>query len=60
MVIRGGSYFRPESIWYIEGGPQPLDKTQIMLLVSPGFDRSSTVGFRCVKDIDGKNFKGKR
>jgi len=50
-VIRGGSYFRPESSWwYIEGGPQSLDKTQILLMVSQGFDRSPTVGFRCVKD----------
>jgi iron(II)-dependent oxidoreductase len=60
-VIRGGSFYKPESSWwYIEGGPQPLDKTQIMLLVSPGFDRSSTVGFRCVKDIDSANFRQKR
>jgi formylglycine-generating enzyme required for sulfatase activity len=60
-VIRGGSYFNPESsTWYIQGGPQPLDRTQIMLLVSPGFDRSETVGFRCVKDIDSKNFRVKR
>jgi len=60
-VIRGGSYFKPESSWwYIQGGPQQLDKTQIQLLVSPGFDRSSTVGFRCVKDIDSKGFKDKR
>jgi iron(II)-dependent oxidoreductase len=60
-VIRGGSYYQPESSWwYIRGGPQQLDKTQIMLLVSPGFDRSATVGFRCVKDVDSKNFKGKR
>jgi formylglycine-generating enzyme required for sulfatase activity len=60
-VIRGGSYYKPESSWwYIQGGPQSLDRTQIMLLVSPGFDRSATVGFRCVKDIDAKNFKGKR
>jgi formylglycine-generating enzyme required for sulfatase activity len=57
-VIRGGSYYKPESSWwYIQGGPQSLDKTQILLMVSPGFDRSSTVGFRCVKDIDSKNFK---
>jgi len=57
-VIRGGSYFKPESSWwYIRGGPQSLDKTQMLLLVSPGFDRSATVGFRCVKDIDRKNFK---
>lgn len=60
-VIRGGSYYRPDSSWwYIEGGPQELDKTQIMLLVSPGFDRSATVGFRCVKDIDAKNFRGRK
>ncbi|MGB8490203.1 MAG: SUMF1/EgtB/PvdO family nonheme iron enzyme, partial [Bacteroidales bacterium] len=62
-VIRGGSFYKPvSSEWYIEGGPQPLDKTQIMLLVSPGFDRSSTVGFRCVKDIDPAAFvaKGKK
>lgn len=51
-VIRGGSYYKPESSWwYIQGGPQQLDKTQILLMVSPGFDRSSTVGFRCVKDM---------
>lgn len=60
-MIRGGSYYKPDSSWwYIQGGPQPLDKTQIMLLVSPGFDRSATVGFRCVKDVDGKNFRAKR
>ena len=60
-VIRGGSFYKPESSWwYIEGGPQELDKTQIMLLVSPGYDRSATVGFRCVKDIDQKNFKIKK
>ncbi len=60
-VIRGGSYYKPDSSWwYIEGGPQQLDKTQILLMVSPGFDRSSTVGFRCVKDVDAKNFKRRK
>ncbi len=58
IVIRGGSYYKPESGWcYIQGGPQPLDRTQIMLLVSQGFDRSETVGFRCVKDIDKRKFR---
>lgn len=57
-VIRGGSYYKPESSWwYIQGGPQPLDKTQIMLLVSQGYDRSNTVGFRCVKDIEPGRFR---
>jgi formylglycine-generating enzyme required for sulfatase activity len=51
-IIRGGSWFRPESSWwYVRGGPQPLTTTQMQLLVSPGYDRSSTVGFRCVKDL---------
>lgn len=60
-IIRGGSYYKPESSWwYIEGGPQPLDRTQIMLMVSPGFDRCATVGFRCVKDVDSRNFKVKQ
>jgi formylglycine-generating enzyme required for sulfatase activity len=50
-IIRGGSHYKPTSSWwYVQGGPQPLNKTQMMLLVSPGFDRNSTVGFRCVKD----------
>ncbi|MCE5347410.1 MAG: formylglycine-generating enzyme family protein [Bacteroidales bacterium] len=60
-VIRGGSYFKPESDpWNKQGGPQPLDKTQILLMVSQSFDRSPTIGFRCVKDVDSKNFKGKK
>ncbi|MRR23040.1 hypothetical protein EG830_08675, partial [bacterium] len=51
-IIRGGSWFRPESSWwYIRGGPQPLTNTQMQLLVSPGYDRSATVGFRCVRDL---------
>lgn len=59
-VIRGGSHYRPDSSWwYIQGGPQQLDRTQIMLHVSPGFDRNATVGFRCVRDIDKNAFKVK-
>lgn len=61
MIIRGGSFYNPEAgRMYIKGGPQPLDKTQIMLMVSQGFDRSATVGFRCVKDIESSHFRGKR
>ncbi|NCC72549.1 MAG: formylglycine-generating enzyme family protein [Sphingobacteriia bacterium] len=51
VIIRGGSYFKPTSSWwYIQGGPQPLDKRQMMLVVGPGFDRNATIGFRCVMD----------
>jgi formylglycine-generating enzyme required for sulfatase activity len=60
-VIRGGSYYKPDSSWwYLQGGPQSLDKTQIQLLVSPGFDRNATVGFRCVRDIESQKFKDKK
>lgn len=52
-MIRGGSFFNPTSSWwYIQGGPQPNDRTQMLLRTSPGFDRSETVGFRCVCDIE--------
>jgi formylglycine-generating enzyme required for sulfatase activity len=52
MIIRGGSFFDPASSWwYVKGGPQPLDQTQMLILMSPGFDRCSSVGFRCARDI---------
>ncbi|MGA9119119.1 MAG: SUMF1/EgtB/PvdO family nonheme iron enzyme [Bacteroidota bacterium] len=51
VMMRGGSYFNPTaSVWYVRGGPRPVDQHQMLLLVSPGFDRNATVGFRCVKD----------
>ena len=50
-IVRGGSFFRPTSSWwYIQGGPQPNDRTQMLLRTSPGFDRSESMGFRCVCD----------
>ena len=52
VMIRGGSYYDPSSSWwYVKGGPQKLYNRQKLLLVSPGFNRNATVGFRCVKDI---------
>ncbi|MFP4471449.1 MAG: formylglycine-generating enzyme family protein [Bacteroidales bacterium] len=50
-IMKGGSHYKPTSSWwYVKGGPQPADHQQMLLLVSPGFDRNATVGFRCVKD----------
>ncbi len=50
-MIRGGSFYDPTSSrWYVKGGPRPNDRTQMLLRTSPGFDRSGTVGFRCVCD----------
>jgi formylglycine-generating enzyme required for sulfatase activity len=52
-IIRGGSYYHPtSSIWYVTGGPLPVYHPEMLLLISPGLDRNSTVGFRCVKDAE--------
>ena len=51
-LIRGGSYFNTVgSDWYVDGGAQPCDRATKMLLVWPGLDRCSTIGFRCVVDL---------
>lgn len=50
-ILKGGSYYKPTSSWwYVQGGPQPLNWRQMLLLIDPGFERKSTVGFRCVRD----------
>ncbi len=49
-ILRGGASYQPSgSIWYF---PQTyrVDEHQKYLLMSPGHDRSGTVGFRCVVD----------
>jgi formylglycine-generating enzyme required for sulfatase activity len=49
--IRGGSYFKAGgSAWYTAGGDQPCKRPTKMLLVWPGLDRRSTIGFRCAVD----------
>ena len=55
VMLKGGSYYKPEaSWWYVQGGPRELHYRQMWLRVSPGFERNATVGFRCVKDAVGK------
>ena len=50
-LIRGGSYFRAKgSGWYTAGGPMRCNRAVKMLLMWPGLDRCSTIGFRCVVD----------
>jgi formylglycine-generating enzyme required for sulfatase activity len=49
-ILRGGSHYQPQgSVWYF---PQAYQNDQHgkLLLMAPGYDRSGTVGFRCVKD----------
>ena len=53
--IRGGSFYTVEgSGWYLDNGPQPCDRAAKFLLVWPGLDRCSTIGFRCVVDLSEK------
>jgi formylglycine-generating enzyme required for sulfatase activity len=51
-ILRGGNHYRPNgSIWYF---PEAYKNSQHgkLLLMAPGYDRSGTVGFRCVKDTE--------
>jgi len=49
-ILRGGSHYQPAgAIWYF---PQAVrnDQHGKLLLMAPSYDRSGTVGFRCVRD----------
>jgi gamma-glutamyl hercynylcysteine S-oxide synthase len=51
-ILRGGDYYQPQgSIWYF---PQAYrnDQHGKLLLMSPGYDRAATLGFRCVQDAE--------
>ncbi len=52
-IIRGGSHYHPtSSIWYVTGGPVPVNHPEMILMVSPSLDRCATIGFRCVMDAE--------
>ncbi|MBD9092617.1 MAG: hypothetical protein EGQ20_08830 [Bacteroides oleiciplenus] len=52
-ILKGGSEYKAEgSDWYFDGGFQTEDFAAKQLLLYPGIDRCSTVGFRCVVDLD--------
>ena len=49
-IVRGGNHYQPQgSIWYF---PEAYKNEQHgkLLLMAPSYDRSGTLGFRCVKD----------
>jgi formylglycine-generating enzyme required for sulfatase activity len=51
-ILRGGSHYQPlGSIWYF---PQAYrnDEHGKLLMMAPSYDRSGTLGFRCVKDSE--------
>lgn len=52
-ILKGGSWFKAVgSDWYADGGPLPCRFAAKYLLMWPGLDRCSTIGFRCVIDLD--------
>lgn len=49
-ILKGGSYYRPRgSMWYFPQAHR-LEEHGKLLLMAPSYDRSGTVGFRCVQD----------
>jgi iron(II)-dependent oxidoreductase len=56
VIIKGGSFYKPtSSMWYLQGGVQPIIHRQMLLRISQGLDRSETVGFRCVMDAKSED-----
>ena len=55
-ILRGGCWFRSDLEgsrgWYADSGPQPCNFAMKFLLMWPGLDRCSTLGFRCAGDVD--------
>lgn len=52
-IVRGGSYYQPQgSVWYFPPAYR-LDQHGKLLLMAPSKDRAGTLGFRCVKDLQG-------
>jgi len=51
-IVKGGSWYQARgSVWYADGGPKPCRFAAKFLLLWPGLDRCSTIGFRCVMDL---------
>jgi formylglycine-generating enzyme required for sulfatase activity len=55
-ILRGGCWFQSDLQgshgWYADSGPEPCYFATKFLLMWPGLDRCSTIGFRCAADID--------
>jgi len=56
-ILKGGSYYRPGgSMWYFPQAHR-LEEHGKLLLMAPSYDRSGTLGFRCVQDA-GDSLQG--
>jgi formylglycine-generating enzyme required for sulfatase activity len=51
-IIRGGAWYAAQgSGWYMDGGPRPANFAAKFLLMWPGLNRCSTIGFRCAATL---------
>ena len=51
-ILKGGSFYKAKgSDWYFDGGAHALNFAAKQLLIFPGIDRCSTIGFRCTADL---------
>jgi formylglycine-generating enzyme required for sulfatase activity len=51
-ILRGGNYYQPQgSVWYFPEAYRN-DQHGKLLLMAPSYDRSGTLGFRCVEDAE--------
>ncbi|MCX5659552.1 MAG: SUMF1/EgtB/PvdO family nonheme iron enzyme [Planctomycetota bacterium] len=49
-ILKGGSHYRASgSDWYADGGPRYCNYAAKFILMWPGLDRCSTIGFRCAR-----------
>lgn len=49
-ILKGGSHYRAGgSDWYADGGPRYCNFAAKFVLMWPGLDRCSTIGFRCAR-----------
>lgn len=52
MMLKGGAHYNATtSHWYVKGGILPSEISTKFLLMYPGLDRCSTIGFRCVREL---------
>ena len=50
-ILKSGSHWIADGMWYVASGALPCNAHQKMLLLYPGLDRCATIGFRCVRDV---------
>lgn len=53
VMLKGGCEWQAKgSGWYADGGPKDPEFTAKFILIWPGVDRCSTIGFRCAVDLE--------